>query len=374
MRIFLHRTRQHAQESLQSLRLPATKDEAWKFTKLNTLFSQNFIAAPVQTSSSREYIKSRVLQCIDEQCRESYVVFVDGVFDETLSHVKTELLGGATVTSLSSLQGDLQQVERLLLQMGVPAGGLALNKVPDVGEISRNSFGSDVLSSVNSAGLQDALLVRVPEGARPQAPLQVVFYSSADTATFPKALIRSEKGSEFIFKQSYISEEKVAGADSGASSRSGLVCGRTEFKVDSGARVTHTYVQELGEDTKIVDVVSSDVYSGASFDTSIIQVGAMLSRVNLHVNLKEERCNTTVNGITLANAKQSIDLHSSILHDAEACVSRQQQRNLIGNAGEGIFKGRIRIPKHAQVRSHVSSSDYPLTCFLLSPTLHSAGV
>lgn len=119
--------------------------------------------------------------------------------------------------------------------------------------------------------------------------------------------------------------------------------------MDSGARVTHTYVQELGGDVKIVDVVSSDVHSGASFETSIIQSGGSLSRVNLHVALREERCNATVNGIILANAKQSIDLHSSILHDAEACFSRQQQRNLIGSAGECIFKGRIRIPKHAQV-------------------------
>ena len=55
-----------------------------------------------------------------------------------------------------------------------------------------------------------------------------------------------------------------------------------------------------------------------------------------------------MHGVTLAYTKQSLDLHSSIQHNAEAQVSRQQQRNVVGEGGEAIFKGRIRIPKQAQ--------------------------
>ena len=87
-----------------------------------------------------------------------------------------------------------------------------------------------------------------------------------------------------------------------------------------------------------------------------------------------------VNGITLAQSRQSLDMHSSITHDAPSATSRQKQRNVIGkrsrtkqtipqpilceswhcpctpfpvflkgDRGEAIFKGRIRIPKHAQL-------------------------
>ena len=52
--------------------------------------------------------------------------------------------------------------------------------------------------------------------------------------------------------------------------------------------------------------------------------------------------------MTLAHTKQSLDLHSSIFHNAGEQVSRQQQRNVVGEGGEAIFKGRIRIPQQAQ--------------------------
>lgn len=37
-----------------------------------------------------------------------------------------------------------------------------------------------------------------------------------------------------------------------------------------------------------------------------------------------------VNGVTLAQSRQSLDLHSSITHDAPGATSRQKQRNVIG--------------------------------------------
>jgi Fe-S cluster assembly protein SufD len=46
---------------------------------------------------------------------------------------------------------------------------------------------------------------------------------------------------------------------------------------------------------------------------------------------------------------QSLDLHSSISHLAPSATSRQKQRNVIGERGEAIFKGRIRIPQQAQL-------------------------
>jgi Fe-S cluster assembly protein SufD len=61
------------------------------------------------------------------------------------------------------------------------------------------------------------------------------------------------------------------------------------------------------------------------------------------------KSNCTLHAVCLAGGQQSLDIHSSILHDAEETVSRQQQRNVIGEKGEVVFKGRIRVPKHAQL-------------------------
>ena len=80
----------------------------------------------------------------------------------------------------------------------------------------------------------------------------------------------------------------------------------------------------------------------------IIQLGARLGKVNVHVLVNESHANCSINGVTLAHTQQSLDMHSAILHNAPSQQSRQQQRNVIGERGEAIFKGRIRIPTQAQ--------------------------
>jgi Fe-S cluster assembly protein SufD len=98
-------------------------------------------------------------------------------------------------------------------------------------------------------------------------------------------------------------------------------------------------------------------------------MGSTASRVNLHVNITHSMANVSVsesarchenhlnigdlqtNGAIIASRGQSLDIHSSITHSAPSSLSSQNQRNIIGDKGEGIFKGRIRIPKIAQLTS-----------------------
>ena len=69
----------------------------------------------------------------------------------------------------------------------------------------------------------------------------------------------------------------------------------------------------------------------------------------MHIDLLHPGARTSLNCVALSAKDQSLDLHSSILHDAESAVSRQQQRNIVGDNGEVIFKGKIKVPKHAQL-------------------------
>ncbi len=48
--------------------------------------------------------------------------------------------------------------------------------------------------------------------------------------------------------------------------------------------------------------------------------------------------------MTASQRGQSLDLHGSVRHLAPRSYSKQLQRNVIGDGGEAIFKGRIRLP------------------------------
>eukprot|EP00622_Pseudochattonella_farcimen_P002144 FR737019.1.p1 GENE.FR737019.1~~FR737019.1.p1 ORF type:complete len:185 (+),score=16.89 FR737019.1:29-556(+) len=52
--------------------------------------------------------------------------------------------------------------------------------------------------------------------------------------------------------------------------------------------------------------------------------------------------------ILMAGETQISDLHSSITHNAPDTISRQQQRNVVSDRGECVFKGRIKVEQIAQ--------------------------
>ena len=66
------------------------------------------------------------------------------------------------------------------------------------------------------------------------------------------------------------------------------------------------------------------------------------------MNIKHTSSNCSISSVSLPHKKQTHDLHSSIIHACPAALSRQQHRNVVGESGESIFKGRIRIPQIAQ--------------------------
>jgi Fe-S cluster assembly scaffold protein SufB len=128
-----------------------------------------------------------------------------------------------------------------------------------------------------------------------------------------------------------------------------LIAANTRIILNQGSNLIHTYTQESAASSRHIEVLSVDVLAEAAYNIAVVQMGGRISRANVHVDLKEVGANCSVNGVTLAQSRQSLDMHSSITHDSPACLSRQAQRNVIGDRGEAIFKGRIRIPQHAQL-------------------------
>jgi Fe-S cluster assembly protein SufD len=129
--------------------------------------------------------------------------------------------------------------------------------------------------------------------------------------------------------------------------RPSLMNSHTRLMLGPGARLDHLYMQELSHESRLLEVVSADVPGSAHYALTALQMGARVGRVNAHINLNAPNANCTLNGVFLAHAQQSLDLHSSIDHRAAATTSRQYQRNVVGDRGEAVFKGRIRIPEVA---------------------------
>lgn len=188
------------------------------------------------------------------------------------------------------------------------------------------------------ANLRDVAILSVPQGLNVEVPLQILFCSSRQsssvgTVCFPRLVVGIEKGAELRLKQSFIgipAVEQTKNADTDGKEVASLAVCCTRIVVAEGAKVKHTYEQDLPLTNRHLEALAADVHGNSSYDLSVLQMGARLGRVNAHIHLLSPLANCSLHGVTMAHTRQSLDLHSSILHDAEQALSRQQQRNVVG--------------------------------------------
>ena len=337
--------REKGRRALATMRRPTNRDEAWKYTNVKSLFG------PIDVLKSRNSdvvmpSKEVISQYVDEECSHTCFVFVDGKYDAGLSSISKVDESCLEVLHFSASRDSG-------FNRGLPTGAmpvflnddLAVAYSPDTNEVKRNSFGSDVLSSLNMAACNEMAVLRVKSGKDHPLPVQILnFASSLCNLVSPRVLVVLEKDSKLKLKQSV-----AGGAEISENSGSTVVNSNTRIFVEEGATLEHLYVQELSTASRHMEVVASEVKGNGTHDLSVLQMGATVSRLNVHINLGSPGSNCSLGVVALSNKDQTMDLHSSIVHDAESARSRQQQRNVIGDKGEVIFKGRIRIPAHAQL-------------------------
>ena len=348
--------------------LPTGKAEAWRHSNLRTIFPCEKYGVRGNSELDRELIAERINEYVDENCEGSCIVYVDGRFDGALSRldhlpdqVNIDTFGTGSVSGSGG-------VTRL------PVVRACMTAVPDANELGRDSFSSDSLTAVNMANCIDACLIHVAKGKRAGGPLHIINYSTDGTTgdsdedsdnssnrgdggagktmptSFPKVVVVLEEGSHLSFKQSFIGRESTVGKSvkAGDLKNAALVLSNTHIHVSEGATLEHSYEQDLPAEHRHLEVVHADLYTGAAYDLCVLQSGAKTGRVNAHINLHETNSSCSLNSVNLSHQRQHHDLHSSIVHSAPECESRQQHRNVLGYRGETVFKGRIRIPKIAQ--------------------------
>jgi Fe-S cluster assembly protein SufD len=335
----LQRLHEQGTYLLDNVELPRGKAEAWRHTNMAKLFPRVYQKVSPTTVTSQD-----VAPWIDEECKKSCLVFVDGKLDMSLSNTEN-VPEEITFKSILDVKDTAAQ-ERMLTECSF---------IPDLEELPRNSYASDVLSGLNMANIEDVATIIVPDNVRVEVPLQVLFYSSKQAdgkfpVTFPKLAMEVGAFASLRMKQSYAGgsnlEEPLLVPE--GDDQASLVLAATRAFLDTNATLDHTYFQELPCSARIVEVLSVEQSEHTTYEMDCLQSGAKLGRINAHVNLNGEGSNVTLSAVTLAHERQTLDMRSSILHDTPGAFSTQVQRNVIGDKGEAVFKGRIRMPAIAQ--------------------------
>jgi len=306
-------------------KLPTRKDEPYRYSDLESLYRNKYIAA---TGSS--LVSSKQLEpYFTESSAGRRLVFVNGVMDTALSDLSSvpkEVFYG----SIADLSED--KVGPVLEK---------LSFIPEINADRNTGQGSTPFAALNLACLADAALLIAPPGFKAEQPFQVVFLSTTekDALSFTnyRFLVLAGQESEFTVMQNSVGQ-------GGGHFSNGL----SRIILDKNATVDHFYIQEQPEDCQVLDTILSEVFKDARYSVAAIGYGADKARLNVQVELSDEGAFGEVNGAMFGSGRQNLDFHTSIRHNAENTQSAQQQKNIVGEASDIVFKGRIRVEQVAQ--------------------------
>ncbi|WP_033959373.1 Fe-S cluster assembly protein SufD [Psychroserpens jangbogonensis] len=312
----VHDVRSEAMKTFENEGFPSKRDEAWKYTSLNSVLKHDYSVFP-KKESALEYrdIKKYFIHDID-----SYkIVFIDGKYS---SHLSQTTHDGIDVCLMSA----------------------ALSK-PKYRILIENYFNKaatkDSLSSLNTAFSQEGAYIHIPKNKVVEKPIQILHFSTGNESALmlqPRNLIVVDENShvQIIERHQSLTENPV------------LTNSVTEIFTNKRAIIDYYKIQNDKQNASLIDntFVKQKRESHASVHT--FSFGGQLTRNNLNFYQEGERIDSTLKGVTIIGDKQHVD-HNTLVHHIEPnCESHQDYKGIFADKSTGVFNGKVLVDKEAQ--------------------------
>ena len=293
--------REAAARRLRHVGLPTVRDEDWRYTSLRTLETVRFDEAPAAGANADTALAA--LELPDGP----RLVFVGGRFEASLSM----LPGGLHVTSFGC--------------------------DPQFGTLARPE--TEQLVALNTMLAED--------GAR------VTLDADMDGGTLVLVSIQAQPHSHPIafhprhcFELGPRSRLTLIEVSSGAGTY--LHNPVFEITVGAGASLTHVRLQDEATTALHLSTTYVEIAQDAIYDSFGLNLGAALTRTEVHASLLGERASVHLNGAQLLTGRQHADFTTAVSHVAPNCASRQTVKNVLAGHSRGVFQGRIDVAREAQ--------------------------
>ncbi|HRN52322.1 MAG TPA: Fe-S cluster assembly protein SufD [Gemmatimonadaceae bacterium] len=309
--------RKKAFERFTALGFPTTRDEDWHFTSVTPIAERTFKAIkPAPTALTLSDIEPYL---VDAEWHR--LVFVNGRLEPSLSQF-AGLPADVQLAPLSEvLKEEPEWAEKHL-------GSLA-------------AFDKAAFTAMNTAFMQDGVVLRVPKGEVIDTPIHILHVTDANAAgaaIHPRLLVVAEPLAQAMLVEQYV----------GLGAVSYLVNAVAEIVVGNGARVDHYKVQN--ESTEAFHVGTAQVTQGRDsiYHSFSFAAGAALSRTNVYTKLADSNSEGRLNGLYLLDGSQHGDHQTFVEHLAESCASRELYCGVLDGQSHGVFNGKVYVDPIAQ--------------------------
>lgn len=313
----VHEIRSEAIRNFERKGFPSKKQEAWKYTSLNSLQKTDFSIFP-KGGNTLEYkdVKQYFLHEIDTY----KIVFIDGIYSSYLSETTHD---GVDVCLMSSAL--TKPMYRQVIE-------LYFNKVA-----SRE----ESLTNLNTAFSKEGAYIYIPKNKAPRKPIQIIHLATGNEAALmlqPRNLIIVEENAEVQIierHQSLTSNEVFTNSV-------------TEIFAAKDARVDYYKVQNDNASATLIDNTYIDQKGNSNVSVHTFSFGGKLTRNNLNFYQRGERIESTLKGVTILGEKQHVDHHTLVHHAEPNCESHQDYKGIFGEKSTGVFNGKIIVDQIAQ--------------------------
>jgi Fe-S cluster assembly protein SufD len=272
----LHEVRTSAIKNFENKGFPTKKEEAWKYTSLNSVLKNDFSVFP-KSENNIEFadVKKYFLHEIDTY----KVVFIDGVFSSFLSSTTHD---GIDVCLMSS----------------------ALNK-PKYKMVIDNYFNKiaskdESLTSLNTAFANEGAYINIPKSKVVDKPIEIMYFSTGSEAALlvqPRNLVIVGENShvQIIERHQSLNENPV------------LTNSVTEIFAQKRAIVDYYKIQNDNLEANLIDNTYVSQKQETNVSVNTFSFGGNMTRNNLNFYHFGERIVSNLNGITIIGDKQHVD-------------------------------------------------------------------
>jgi Fe-S cluster assembly protein SufD len=313
----LHDIRTSAIKNFENKGFPTKKEEAWKYTSLNSILKNDFTVFPKHENSIEfKDVKKYFLHEIDTY----KVIFIDGKFSSFLSATTHE---GLDICTMSS----------------------ALNK-PKYKIIIDEYFNAiaskeESLTSLNTAFSNEGAYINIPKSKIAEKPIEIIYFSTG----IENALMVQPRNLIIVGENAHV---QIIERHQSLNSNPVLTNSVTEIFAQKRAIVDYYKIQNDEQTANLIDntYIAQKQQSHVSVHT--FSFGGNITRNNLNFYHQGEHIDSTLKGITIIGDKQHVDHHTLVQHATPNCESHQNYKTILSGSSTGVFNGKIYVEKEAQ--------------------------
>lgn len=312
----IHNIRNEAIKFFENAGFPHKKQEAWKYTSLNSLLKEDYSIFP-RKEETIEYrdIKKYCIHDIDTY----QIVFVDGIYASHLSQTTHDKFDACLMSS-------------------------ALNKTKYKSIINKyfNKVApQESLTALNTAFSYEGAYIKIPKGVAAEKPIQILNFSTGNEHALmiqPRNLIIAEDNA-----QVQIIERHQSLTDNAVFTNS-----VTEIFAGKNTNIDYYKIQNDKVTSSLIDntYISQDRDSEVSMHT--FSFGGKLTRNNLNFYQNGSNINSILKGVTIIEGKQHVDHNTLVHHRKPHCESHQDYKGIFAEKSTGVFNGKVLVDKIAQ--------------------------